>query len=91
MPIGKLVKSNSSMKWVPFMIRYEVGKKFFGLIKKYNYYYVHPSIPELPKNLYEMKIGNEVEFYFVEHIHARFPLDSNGYYVHSKSIKNANR
>lgn len=83
--IGKLVKSNSSMKWVPFMVRYEAGEMFFGLIKKYNYAYVHPSIPLLPKNLYDMKIGDEVEFYFVESTHVKFPLDSNGYYLHSKT------
>lgn len=69
--IGTLVKSTSRMKWIPFMVRYEVGSKFFGLIKKYDYAYIHPYIPDLPKDIDEYKIGDEVEFYFAGELHVK--------------------
>ena len=66
---GTLIKSTSTVKWIPFMIQYESGTKFFGLFKKYKYAYVHPYIPYLPDNLKEYKIGDKVEFQFVGDIH----------------------
>ena len=68
---GILVKSNSSMKWIPFMVKYQIGKTFFGLIKKYDYAYVHPFIPDLPNDISEYKIGDKVEFEFNGLIHVK--------------------
>jgi hypothetical protein len=69
--IGTLVKSNSSMKWIPFMVRYEIGTKFFGIIKRYDYAYVHPYIPDLPKDINTYKIGDKVEFFFDGLLHVK--------------------
>jgi hypothetical protein len=78
---GTLVESNSPLKWVPFMIRYQVSSSFFGIIKKYKYAYVHPSLDYLPKNLYELRIGDVVEFFLETEIHAVLhPLDANKLY-----------
>ena len=68
---GKLVKTKSPVPWCPFMVRYETGNKFFNLLKNYDYAYVHPYIPDLPSNFNELKIGDEVEFYFVGDIHVK--------------------
>lgn len=65
------------MRWVPFMIQRHIGYKFFGLIKTYENYYIHPSIPELPNNLYDLKIGDWVDFYLVTELHARLVVDEN--------------
>lgn len=69
--IGTLVKSNSPMKWIPFMVKYQIGVKFFGLIKKYNYAYIHPYIPDLPEDINDYKIGDKVEFYFAGELHIK--------------------
>jgi hypothetical protein len=67
--IGKLVKSTSSMRWIEFMVKYESGTKFFGLLKKYKYAYIHPYIPYLPDNLKDYKIGDLVRFQFMGELH----------------------
>lgn len=69
--IGKLVKSDSSMKWVPFMVKYESGTRFFGLLKKYDFAYIHPSISDLPNDFLDYKIGDKVEFYNAGEIHVK--------------------
>lgn len=68
---GTLVKSNSSMKWIPFMVKYQIGFTFFGLIKKYDYAYVHPYIPDLPNDINDYKIGDKVEFTFNGFLHVK--------------------
>lgn len=82
---GILVKSDSPMRWVEFMVKYETKRKFFGLIKKYDYAYIHPLITLLPKNLFELKIGDEVEFNFLGKYHAIFKLDENKNYYPLKT------
>jgi len=69
--IGTLVKSDSSMRWIPFMVKYQYGTKLFGLLKKYEYAYVHPWIPDLPNDISDYKIGDKVEFEFNGLIHVK--------------------